>query len=65
MEKDIEFLKRELEKYPEKDFILLMHIPPPMDGNRSTLKIDEWKKVKAVLDRHHFGNRQSRAYYRG
>ena len=52
LEKDIEFLKKELEKYPEKDFILLMHIPPPMDGNRSTLKIDEWKKVKAVLDRH-------------
>lgn len=52
LEKDVAFLKKELEKYPGKDLILLMHIPPPLPGSRKTLKGGEWEKVKAVLDCH-------------
>lgn len=52
LEKDVHFLKAELEKYPEKDFILLMHIPPPMRAGRSSLGKSEWEKIRAVMDPH-------------
>jgi len=52
LEKDVDFLRAELEKYPEKDFILLMHIPPPTPMSRSVLRKSEWEKIERVLDPH-------------
>jgi len=52
LESDLELLKNKLETYPDKTFIVLMHIPPPTDVSRKSLKREEWEKLKAVLDPH-------------
>ncbi|MCX5678851.1 MAG: metallophosphoesterase family protein [Candidatus Omnitrophica bacterium] len=51
-ERDLKFLKEELEKYKEKRFIILFHIPPPVSFNRSCMGADEWGKLRRVLDAH-------------
>ncbi len=49
---DLAFLEEELNKYAGKNFIVLMHVPPPTDIDRSHILREEWDKVREVLDRH-------------
>lgn len=51
-ENDLVLLKNELEKYQDKKFIIQMHIPPPTNIARKSLKIEDWEKLKAVLNQH-------------
>ncbi|HOW59531.1 MAG TPA: metallophosphoesterase [Candidatus Omnitrophota bacterium] len=51
-EKDLDLLREMLEKYPDKSFIVLMHIPPPLEITRGSLPEQEWKKIKIVLGPH-------------
>ena len=50
LKEDLDLLKRQLEKYPEKKFILLMHIPPPTHVDRRGLRTDDWEELKAVIE---------------
>ncbi len=50
LEADLELLKTKLEFFKNKKFILLMHIPPPSNISRKSLRVEEWEKLKAVLD---------------
>ena len=49
---EIDFLKKALEKYEEKDLMLFMHVPPPTDIDRNHLLQEDWEKLKKVIDRH-------------
>lgn len=46
---DLDLLSRALEKHPEKNFILLMHIPPPTCGDRRGLRPEDWEMLRAVI----------------
>ena len=48
--KDLEFIGRALNKYPDKRFIVLFHIPPPTDLAQKFMKDEKWGELKAVLD---------------
>lgn len=48
-ESDLEFLAVSLDKHRGKQFILLMHIPPPTDIHRNHMPVAEWEKLKTVL----------------
>ena len=52
LDEEITFLRKALNKYKTRDFIIFMHVPPPTDIDRSHLLQSEWEKVKEVLDRH-------------
>ena len=47
---DLELLRKTLEKYKERDFILLMHIPPTPRWDRRGLRQKDWDVLKAVLE---------------
>jgi 3',5'-cyclic AMP phosphodiesterase CpdA len=52
LESDLDFLKNSLKTYQDKKFIVLMHIPPPSNVFRESLKSEDWEKLRAVLDPH-------------
>jgi 3',5'-cyclic AMP phosphodiesterase CpdA len=52
LESDLDLLRGQLEKHRDKKFMVLMHIPPPTNVSRKSLKIEEWKKLRAVMDLH-------------
>ena len=52
LQSDLNLLRNQLETAQNKKFIVLMHIPPPGNVPRESLKSEEWKKLKAVLDPH-------------
>ncbi|HNX69052.1 MAG TPA: metallophosphoesterase [Candidatus Omnitrophota bacterium] len=49
---DLGLLKQSLETHGDKDFLVLMHIPPPVSGNRKFLKDEDWNELKTVLEPH-------------
>lgn len=51
-ENDFELLRKMLQKYPDKPFVLLMHIPPPLTIGRGSLEAPEWEKIKTVIGPH-------------
>jgi 3',5'-cyclic AMP phosphodiesterase CpdA len=51
-DEDLAFLSKELDKHPDRNFLLFMHVPPPTDIHRSHMPQAEWGKLKAVLDQH-------------
>lgn len=51
-DEDLAFLKEELEKYTEKNFIVVFHIPPPIDFRGSAMRDEEWRRLRAVLNGH-------------
>jgi len=52
LDQDIAFLKKELDKYRTRDFIIYMHVPPPTDIDRNHLMKTEWEKMRKELDKH-------------
>ena len=52
LQEDLDLFRETLEKHKEKNFILLMHIPPPTHVDRRGLKNEDWEKLKAVLGSH-------------
>lgn len=50
LQEDLDLLRETLEKHQEKNFILLMHIPPPIHIARQGLRKEDWEKLKAVLE---------------
>lgn len=48
---DIVLLKGILNKYKEKKFFVLFHIPPPLKFDTSHIEYSEWEKVRKVLDK--------------
>ena len=50
--KDLEFIEQKLDKYPDKKFIILFHIPPPTDLSSNCMKDRKWGELRAVLDAH-------------
>lgn len=52
LESDLALLKTKLEEHQDKKFIVLMHIPPLTNIPRKSLMIEEWKKLRAVMDLH-------------
>lgn len=51
-DQNIDFLKKELDKYKERSILIFMHIPPPTDISRGSLSQSEWQKIKTTLDQH-------------
>ncbi len=49
---DLELLGQKLNEHKNKNFLILMHIPPPAPPFRWGLKKEEWEKLRAVLDPH-------------
>lgn len=49
-QEDLDLLRKTLERHKEKNFILLMHIPPPTHVDRRGLKQEDWEKLKTALD---------------
>jgi predicted MPP superfamily phosphohydrolase len=50
LDKDIAFLRKELDKHKTQDFIVFMHVPPPTDIDRNHLRQAEWEKLRKELD---------------
>ena len=50
LREDLDLLRETLEKHKEKNFILLMHIPPPTHVDRRGLKKEDWEKLKGALE---------------
>lgn len=50
--KDLDFIEEEFNKYPDKKFIVLFHIPPPTDLSSKHMNDQKWGELKAVLDVH-------------
>ncbi len=46
------FLRKELNRYKDKNYMLFMHVPPPTDIDRSHMLQAEWERFKRLLDRH-------------
>ncbi|MBI5394308.1 MAG: metallophosphoesterase [Verrucomicrobia bacterium] len=49
---DLGFLQQELEKHVGKRFVILFHVPPPLDSIRSVMKEETWQELRTVLDAH-------------
>ena len=49
-QKDLEFIGQALDKYADKRFIVLFHIPPPTDLSPKHMKDLKWGELKTVLD---------------
>lgn len=50
---DFEFLRDEFERhYKDKKFIVLCHVPPPVDFVSSYMSAEEWRGLKQILDRY-------------
>jgi predicted MPP superfamily phosphohydrolase len=52
LEEDLKFLGQELEKHKEKKFIILFHIPAPLDFEASSMTTQEWQRLRQVIDKH-------------
>lgn len=50
--RDLEFIGQQLDKYSDKKFIILFHIPPPTDLAPHFMKDRKWGELKEVLDAH-------------
>lgn len=50
--RDLDFVGRALDKYPDKKFIVLFHIPPPTDVSPKHMDGQKWAELKTVLDAH-------------
>ncbi len=50
LSEDLDLLREELEKHKEKNFLLLMHIPPPTHVDRRGLRKEDWEKLKTTLE---------------
>ena len=50
--KDLEFVRRKLDQYADKKFIVLFHIPPHTDLAPKSMKDAKWDELKEVLDAH-------------
>jgi 3',5'-cyclic AMP phosphodiesterase CpdA len=48
----LEFLRHELQKHAGKRFIVLFHVPPPLESIRSVMKQETWDELRTVLDSH-------------
>lgn len=48
---DLEFLEAQFKKYNDRKFIVLFHVPPPVDFKASHMSDGEWMKLRGVLDR--------------
>ncbi|MBI5687968.1 MAG: metallophosphoesterase [Verrucomicrobia bacterium] len=47
---DLEFLRHQLQKHDRKRFVVLFHVPPPLEHVRSVMKEDAWHELRMVLD---------------
>jgi 3',5'-cyclic AMP phosphodiesterase CpdA len=47
---NLEFIKQEFDKYPNKKFIILFHIPPPTDLSANCMNGLKWGELRAVLE---------------
>jgi hypothetical protein len=50
-QRDVDLLKRVLQRHGEKKFFVLFHIPPPLRFSTSHVEYGEWEKIKKVLDK--------------
>lgn len=48
----IDFLARTLDEYPDKQVVLLFHIPPPNRVGTNTIAAEEWAKIEQVIASH-------------
>ncbi len=46
----LDFLKESLEGYQRKNILILFHIPPPNSFSPNSMKIEEWQKLKAIME---------------
>ncbi len=46
----LNFLDASLKGYKRKNILVLFHIPPPNSFSTNSMKIEEWQKLKAVID---------------
>lgn len=46
----LHFLDESLKEYQRKNTLILFHIPPPNSFTPNSMKIEEWQKLKAVMD---------------
>ena len=49
---ELAFLQQKLEKHVGKRFVVLFHVPPPIDSIRSLMKDETWQELRSVLDPH-------------
>jgi len=46
----LNFLKESLEGYERKNIVVLFHIPPPNSFSSNSMKMEEWQRLKGILD---------------
>ncbi|MDD2657834.1 MAG: metallophosphoesterase [Candidatus Pacebacteria bacterium] len=46
----LDFLKGSLKEYKRKNILILFHIPPPNSFSPNSMKMEEWQKLKAIMD---------------
>lgn len=46
----LSFLEESLKGYKRKNTLILFHIPPPNSFSSNSIKIEEWQKLKSVMD---------------
>ncbi len=49
---DLDLLERKLIEHKDKNFMILMHIPPSSPHFRWGIKKEEWEKLRGILDPH-------------
>lgn len=48
----LNFLENSLKEYIRNNILILFHIPPPNSYTPNSINIEEWQKLKAVMDPH-------------
>ncbi|MDD5409693.1 MAG: metallophosphoesterase [Candidatus Omnitrophica bacterium] len=46
----LDFLAESLKGYKRKNILILFHIPPPNTFSTNSMKMEEWQKLKSVMD---------------
>ncbi|MDD5432052.1 MAG: metallophosphoesterase [Candidatus Omnitrophica bacterium] len=46
----LDFLDESLKGYKRKNILILFHIPPPNNFSTNSMKVEEWRKLKPILD---------------
>jgi rubrerythrin len=46
----LNFLGESLREYKRKNILILFHIPPPNSFTPNSIKIEEWQKLKAIME---------------
>lgn len=46
----LEFLRESLKTYRRRNILILFHIPPPNSFSPNSMKMEEWQKLKAIMD---------------